>query len=152
MSLYVLLYALAFITNLLSAAFAINLFLRLKTDRFAAGFFASGLILMLSRLIFSISEILNGRPLGGYDSVLSFAISIFMLISIFYFKKLVMELELKNAALKQLSKLDPLTGALSRVETFARSELEIERSIRNGHELSFLMLAENNHLMEKNGF
>jgi diguanylate cyclase (GGDEF)-like protein len=140
MSIYVVLFGLAFIANLLSATFAINLFLRSKTDRLAAGFFASALILMLSRLIFSISEMLDGKPIGEYDPALSFAISILMLISITHFKKLVIELELKNNSLKKLSKLDPLTGALSRVETFERSELEIDRSIRNGHELSFLML------------
>jgi diguanylate cyclase (GGDEF)-like protein len=140
MSIYVALFGLAFILNLLSATFAINLFFLSKTYRLAAGFFASALILMLSRLSLSISEMLDGKPIGEYDSVLSFAISILMLISIMHFKKLVIELGLKNNSLNQLSKLDPLTGALSRVETFARSELEIDRSIRNGHELSFLML------------
>jgi diguanylate cyclase (GGDEF)-like protein len=137
---YAALYGLAVITNLLSAAFAINLFLRSKTDRLAAGFFALALILMLSRLVLSISDVIDGGSIDGYDSVLSFAISILMLISIFHFKKLVIELELKNITLNRLSKVDSLTGALSRVETFKRSELEIERSFRNGHEISFLML------------
>ena len=140
MSFYVALYGLAFITNFISAAFAINLFFRSKTDRLAASFFACGLILMLCRLILSISNVLDSRFIDIYDAILSFAISILMLISIFHFKRLVIELELKNIVLNQLSKIDPLTGALSRIETFARSELEIERSIRNGHELSFLML------------
>lgn len=140
MSIYAVLYGLAFIANLLSAVFAINLFLHSKADRLAAGFFASGLILLLCRLAFSISNILSDGFIDKYDSLISLAISILMLISIFHFKRLVIELELKNITLNQLSKIDPLTGALSRVETFARSELEIERSIRNGHELSFLML------------
>jgi diguanylate cyclase (GGDEF)-like protein len=137
---YAALYALAVITNLLSATFAINLFFRSKTDRLAAGFFALGLILMLSRLMLSIADIFEGSSISRFDSVLSFAISILMLISIFHFKKLVIQLELKNIALNRLSKVDSLTGALSRVEVFKRSELEIERSFRNGHEISFLML------------
>ena len=137
---YAALYALAVITNLLSATFAINLFFRSKTDRLAAGFFALGLILMLSRLMLSIADIFEGGSISRFDSVLSFAISILMLISIFHFKKLVIQLELRNIALNRLSKLDSLTGALSRVEVFKRSELEIERSFRNGHEISFLML------------
>ena len=140
MSIYAVFYGLAFIINFLSAVFAINLFLRSKTDRLAAGFFALGLVLMLSRLMLSIMDALEGRSINDYDSVLSFVISILMLISILHFKKLVIELESKNIALNQLSKLDSLTGALSRVETFTRSELEIERSFRNGHEISFLML------------
>ena len=140
MSIYAAFYGLAFIINFLSAVFAINLFLRSKTDRLAAGFFALGLILMLSRLMLSIMDALEGRSINDYDSVLSFVISILMLISILHFKKLVIELELKNNALDRLSKVDFLTGALSRVETFTRSELEIERSFRNGHEISFLML------------
>lgn len=134
------LYGMAFFMNFLSAAFAVNLFIVSKTDRLAAGFFASGLILMLCRLIFSISNVLGGSSNAVYDAFLSLAISILMLISIFHFKRLIIELELKNVSLKQLSRLDPLTGALSRVETFARAEIEIERSIRNGHTLSFLML------------
>ena len=85
-------------------------------------------------------DALEGRSINDYDSVLSFVISILMLISILHFKKLVIELELKNVALDRLSKVDALTGALSRVEAFTRSELEIERSFRNGHEISFLML------------
>ncbi len=140
MSIYAAFYGLAFIINFLSAVFAINLFLRSKTDRLAAGFFALGLILMLSRLMLSIMDALEGRSINDYDSVLSFVISILMLISILHFKKLVIELELKNVALDRLSKVDALTGALSRVEAFTRSELEIERSFRNGHEISFLML------------
>ena len=140
MSMYAGFYGLAVIANFLSAAFAINLFLRSKTDRLAAGFFASGLVLMLSRLMLSILDISEGQAINGYDSVLSFVISILMLISIFHFKKLVIELELKNTALNRLSKVDSLTGSLSRVETFKRSELEIERSFRNGHKVSFLML------------
>ncbi len=140
MSIYAVFYGLAFIINFLSAVFAINLFLRSKTDRLAAGFFALGLVLMLSRLMLSIMDALEGRSINDYDSVLSFVISILMLISILHFKKLVIELELKNNALDRLSKVDFLTGALSRVETFTRSELEIERSFRNGHEISFLML------------
>ena len=140
MSIYAAFYGLAFIINFLSAVFAINLFLRSKTDRLAAGFFALGLILMLSRLMLSIMDALEGRSINDYDSVLSFVISILMLISILHFKKLVIELELKNIALDRLSKVDSLTGALSRVEAFTRSELEIERSFRNGHEISFLML------------
>jgi len=140
MSIDAVLYGLAFITNLLSAAFALNLFLRSKAHRLAAGFFASGLIFMLCRLMLSISKVLDGRFIDIDDAFLSLGISIVMLISIYQFKRLVIELELRNRALNRLSKVDPLTGALSRVETFARSELEIERSIRNGHELSFLML------------
>ena len=140
MSIYAAFYGLAFIINFLSAVFAINLFLRSKTDRLAAGFFALGLILMLSRLMLSIMDALEGRSINDYDSVLSFVISILMLISILHFKKLVIELEQKNIALDRLSKVDSLTGALSRVEAFTRSELEIERSFRNGHEISFLML------------
>ena len=140
MSIYAAFYGLAFIINFLSAVFAINLFLRSKTDRLAAGFFALGLVLMLSRLMLSIMDALEGRSINDYDSVLSFVISILMLISILHFKKLVIELEQKNIALDRLSKVDSLTGALSRVEAFTRSELEIERSFRNGHEISFLML------------
>ena len=140
MSIYAAFYGLAVIINFLSAVFAINLFLRSKTDRLAAGFFALGLVLMLSRLMLSIMDALEGRSINSYDSVLSFVISILMLISILHFKKLVIELELKNVALDRLSKVDALTGALSRVEAFTRSELEIERSFRNGHEISFLML------------
>jgi diguanylate cyclase (GGDEF)-like protein len=140
MSINAVFYGLAFIINFLSAVFAINLFLRSKTDRLAAGFFALGLVLMLSRLMLSIMDALEGRSINDYDSVLSFVISILMLISILHFKKLVIELELKNVALDRLSKVDALTGALSRVEAFTRSELEIERSFRNGREISFLML------------
>lgn len=140
MSIYAAFYGLAFIINFLSAVFAINLFLRSKIDRLAAGFFALGLVLMLSRLMLSIMDVLEGRSINSYDSVLSFVISILMLISILHFKKLVIELEQKNIALDRLSKVDSLTGALSRVEAFTRSELEIERSFRNGHEISFLML------------
>jgi diguanylate cyclase (GGDEF)-like protein len=133
-------YGAAFLLNSWAAVIAINLFFRAQAYRVASGFFAISLILMFSRGLLFIFGIYDDQSIDIYDSILSLVISILMLISIFHFKKIVIELELKNVTLYQMSKLDFLTAALSRSETFTRSELEIERSFRNGHEISFLML------------
>ena len=140
MTMEMMFYGAAFLLNSWAAVIAINLFVRAQAYRVASGFFAISLILMFSRGLLSIFGLYDDQSIDIYDSVLSLVISILMLISIFHFKKIVIELELKNVTLYQMSKLDFLTAALSRSETFTRSELEIERSFRNGHEISFLML------------
>jgi len=140
MTMEMMFYGAAFLLNSWAAVIAINLFFRAQAYRVASGFFAISLILMFSRGLLSIFGLYDDQSIDIYDSVLSLVISILMLISIFHFKKIVIELELKNVTLYQMSKLDFLTAALSRSETFTRSELEIERSFRNGHEISFLML------------
>jgi diguanylate cyclase (GGDEF)-like protein len=71
---------------------------------------------------------------------LALIISLLIFFGVIQLKRIISDLEVKNFILDRSSKVDSLTQALSRAETFARAELEIERSFRNREPLAFLML------------
>jgi diguanylate cyclase (GGDEF)-like protein len=99
-----------------------------------------GLALMVGRRVSPILQILDGGSANLIDAVLSVPISCFLLLGMFHFRKLMIDLEYKNFILDQVSKTDSLTLAMSRSETIARAELEIKKSLRTGQCVSFLMI------------
>jgi diguanylate cyclase (GGDEF)-like protein len=140
MLLSVLLYTISLLAQLTAAIYATSLFYRAKPYRLTCGFLALGLTLMLGRRIDPLIKLYEyGQP-NVLDAFLSAPISIFLLIGIFQFRRLLIDLELKNFTLSQIYKIDSLTGILSRPEAFARSQIEIERSHRSKKEVAFLMI------------
>jgi diguanylate cyclase (GGDEF)-like protein len=55
-------------------------------------------------------------------------------------KKLLIDIEDKSFLLEEISKMDSLTPAMSRVETLSRTDLEIKKAFRSKKPISFLML------------
>jgi diguanylate cyclase (GGDEF)-like protein len=100
---------------------------------------AAGLTLMIGRRISPLLLAINGGHINVADAWLSVPISLLLLLGMFQFRRLLIDLEVKNFALDQFSKTDSLTGALSRAETFFRVELEIQKSFRSKKPVSFLM-------------
>jgi diguanylate cyclase (GGDEF)-like protein len=100
---------------------------------------AAGLSLMVGRRISPLLVALNEGHLNLTDAWLSLPISLLLLFGMFHFRRLLIELEHKNFSLQQFSKLDALTGAMSRSETFSRIDLELQKSFRSKKCVSFLM-------------
>lgn len=133
-------YSLSLLAQLIAVSYAANLFLRAKAYRLTCGFLLIALGLMLGRRISPILHVLDHSHINLTDAVLSVPISLFLMLGMIQLRKVFIRLEDDNARLDLSSKVDSLTGALSRAEVFSRSEVEIERSLRNGHSLSFLMV------------
>ena len=140
MALAAFFYSISLLFQLVAAGYAADLFFRARVYRLACGFLALGLGLMVGRRISPLLHVLNNGHINLPDAILSLPISLCLLLGMYQLKKMLVDLQEKNCILDQLSKVDSLTGALSRRETFSRAEMEIKRSLRTGHEISFLML------------
>ena len=133
-------YALAVVAQIFAAIYALNLFFRSKSYRLASGSLAIAFGLMIGRRIYPLLHVYSGEHYNPGDALLALAISLLMFLGAIQVKKIISDLEEKNFILDRSSKIDSLTQALSRSETFARAELEIERSLRNHEPVAFLML------------
>jgi diguanylate cyclase (GGDEF)-like protein len=133
-------YLLAVVAQICAAAYALNLFYRSKSYRFASGSLAIGLGLMVGRRISPLLHYYHDGYYNSLDACLALVISLLIFMGIIQIKKIISDLEVKNFILDRNSKIDSLTGALSRAETVARAELEIERSFRSREPVAFLML------------
>lgn len=133
-------YFLAVITQISAAAFAVNLFFKSKSYRLASGCLTIGLCLMIGRRIHPFLHFYEVGYYSAIDALLALIISFSILIGLIQVRKIIIELEEKNFILDRTSKIDSLTKALSRSETFARTDLEIQRALRNQKPVAFLML------------
>jgi diguanylate cyclase (GGDEF)-like protein len=133
-------YSLAVFAQLFATAYALNLFFRSKSYRLACGLLAIAFGLMIGRRISPLLHFYNDGYYNFLDAFMAIVISLLIFYGVTQLKKIIYDLEEKNFILDRSSKIDSLTQALSRSETFARSELEIERCFRNRDSLSFLML------------
>jgi diguanylate cyclase (GGDEF)-like protein len=140
MTLGLFLYFIALCAQIMAAFYAIRLFLKSHSYRFVCGFFAIGLILMMGRRISPMLYGLNKESINLVDAWLSIPISISLLLGMIYFKKLLLELEVKNTTLEEISKKDSLTPALNHTTTLFQAELEVKRSFRSQKCIAFLML------------
>ena len=134
------LYATAFCLQTAAAAYAINLFFRARAYRLACGSLALALGLMMGRCISPLLHVLNNGHVNLVDAWLSIPISLLLMLGMRQFKKLLIELGGQQFLLEEYSKVDSLTTATSRPETFARAGIEIERSFRNKQCVAFLMI------------
>jgi len=134
------LYVLAAIAQVFTTGYAINLFFQSKSYRLASGLLAIGFTLMISRRVTPLLHFYSHSFYDPFDALLSFLISMVMLFGLLQVRKIILVLMEKNIILDHFSKTDLLTGALSRSETFARAELEIERALRKNSPVAFLML------------
>lgn len=134
------LYVLAVFAQICATAYALNLFFRSKSYRLASGSLAIAFGLMIGRRITPFLYFYYDGHYNLVDALLAAIISLLIFWGIIQIQKIIFDLEDKNFILDRSSKIDSLTQALSRSETFARSELEIERSLRNREPVAFLML------------
>ena len=133
-------YVMAVMAQVGVTAYALNLFFRSKQYRLASGLLALSFGLMIGRRVAPILLFYTSGHYNLFDAFLALSISLLMFFGVVQLKKIITELEIKNFILDRSSKTDSLTQAWSRSETFARAELEIERSLRTQEPLSFLML------------
>jgi len=74
------------------------------------------------------------------DAITSVITSLLILLAIFSLKKIVIELERRNMELKEIAKIDSLTGAYGRAEGFLRGKSDISRSLRNKKPVGFIII------------
>jgi diguanylate cyclase (GGDEF)-like protein len=134
------LYIISLLCQILAAIFSMALFFRARSYRLACGFLAIGLTLMVGRRITPLVHALNDGYVNNADAILSVPISLFLLLGMIHFKKLLITLEKQNLALEHFTKTDSLTSAVSRSETLARLETEIKKSFRSKKAIAFLMV------------
>lgn len=140
MFLETILYALSLGFQIAAAGYGINLLCRARSYRLATGFLALGLGMMAGRYIFSLLRVTNDGCLDQFDAWLSIPISLFLLLGMLKLKRLLIELENQNLLLGEYFKLDALTTAMSRPETFTRASIELEHSFRSKQCVAFLMM------------
>lgn len=133
-------YVVAVAAQILATIYVLNLFFRSKTYRLASGSLAIAFGLMTGRRIYPLLHFYADAYYNPWDAFLALAISLLIFLGAIQVKNIISDLEKKNFILDRGSKIDSLTQALSRSETFARTELEIERSFRNRDPVAFLML------------
>jgi diguanylate cyclase (GGDEF)-like protein len=133
-------YLLALLSQMAAAAYAMHLYFHAHAYRLAFGLLAIALGLMIGGRILPLLNFYQDAALSPLDAILALLISLLILLGFTQFKKILLDLEEKNFVLDRSSKIDSLTNALSRSETFARAEIEILRSLRGMQEVSFLML------------
>ena len=136
----IIFYVMAVVAQVGVTAYALNLFFRSKQYRLASGLVALSFGLMIGRRVAPILLFYTSGHYNLFDAFLALSISLLMFFGVVQLKKIITELEIKNFILDRSSKTDSLTQALSRFETFARAELEIERSLRSQEPVAFLML------------
>ena len=133
-------YLVAVLAQISATVYALNLFFRSKSYRLASGSLAIAFGLMIGRRISPLFLFYYGGHYSILDAFLAASISTLIFLGIIQIRIIISDLEEKNFILDRSSKFDSLTQALSRSETFARSELEIERAFRNREPVAFLML------------
>jgi diguanylate cyclase (GGDEF)-like protein len=135
-----LLYALSFVAQLAAAALSISLIKHDKHYRLGWLFLGIATTLMLGRRVSPMLFAINTGHFNLVDAALAVPISGCLLLGILGIKKLLTDADALNEKLKQIIKVDYLTAALSRKETFERTQLEITRSIRTHRPIALLSL------------
>lgn len=140
LKLAILFYCISLMAQLVAAAVAISLIRKTNVYRIAWIFLSLALFLMMGRRVSPILFALESGEYNLTDALLSLPISIFLLFGILGVRKILIFEEKANKNLTEINKIDYLTKALSRVELYSRSKLEIERALRYKENLAFLMI------------
>ena len=133
-------YCISLMAQLGAVFIAISLVNRARDFRTGWFLLAIGLTLMLGRRISPIISTINTGQFNLIDALLSFPISLFLLLGVWGLKKVLINEIYLNKKLISMTKTDYLTSALSRMETFERTELEIARSARTKRPIALLSI------------
>ena len=114
--------------------------MRAKAYQLGCSLIAMACTLMLGRRVSPLFHAINDGHINLFDASLAALISCLLFFGLMAFRKILIDLENKNAALDLLNKTDFLTGAISKSEALVRTQLEIDRSFRFRKKLAFLML------------
>lgn len=134
------LYLISLSAQLIVVLFAISIFSRSKSYRLVCSLLLVGLVFLIGESVIKIHEGYSIGQFHMFDAWLAFLASIFLLLGVIHFKKLLIELEEKNFMLEWFSKTDELTAALSRSEAIFCAELEIKKALRIHKSIAFLMV------------
>jgi len=133
-------YLISLILQFISACITAYLFKHL--DKYQTGwiFLSIALFIMIYRRISPLIYIYKTHIVILTDAIAALVISLFIFFGVIGLKKIVLDLENKNRALKDKSKIDKLTGAFSHDEGYHRGKDDIFRSRRNKESIGFVMI------------
>lgn len=133
-------YLIALIFQFSSALISFFLFKYVNKYKFGWAFLSTVLFVMIYLRIAPLIMIFESKEIVISDAITSVITSLLILLAIFNLKKIVIELERRNMELKEIAKIDSLTGAYGRAEGFLRGKSDISRSLRNKKPVGFIII------------
>ena len=132
-----------YLTSLVFQLITIYLSIKLLTQahiyRIPCLFLIFGFLFMTVRRIYPLIEIHQGGAPNVLDALTALLISALMMVGMHFMGKAFLSIEAQSSIYEHGSKVDGMTGALRKQETFVRLEQEISRSFRNKEPLALIM-------------
>jgi len=117
-------YLIALIFQFSSALISFFLFKYVNKYKFGWAFLSTVLFVMIYLRIAPLIMIFESKEIVISDAITSVITSLLILLAIFSLKKIVIELERRNMELKEIAKIDSLTGAYGRAAERLRRKIE----------------------------
>ena len=136
----ILFYCLSLIAQIGATTLSITLIKQAEHYQLGWVFLGTTSFLMIGRRISPILYAISTGKFNIVDAALAVPISVCLFLGVFYLKKLLADSESLKHKFEEITKIDCLTSALSRLEVFERAQLEIARSMRNHRPISLLSL------------
>jgi len=94
----------------------------------------------VTRRIYPILDVLDGKSHNVLDAATAFTISRLLMLGTYFIARVFSSIETQSMIYEVHSKVDAMTGATRRDETFIRLEQEVGRAFRNKQPLALIML------------
>ncbi len=138
-SFIVSLYLTSLVFQLITIYLSIKLLTQAHIYRIPCLFLIFGFLFMTVRRIYPLIEIHQGGAPNVLDALTALVISALMMVGMHFMGKAFLSIEAQSSIYEHGSKVDGMTGALRKQETFVRLEQEISRSFRNKEPLALIM-------------
>lgn len=139
-SFVIFLYVVALLFQVVAVIFSIKLYRQAAIYRLPCLLFVIGFLLMVTRRIYPILDVLDGKSHNVLDAVTAFTISGLLMLGTYFIARAFSSIEAQSMIYEVHSKVDAMTGAMRRDETFIRLEREVGRAFRNKQPLALIML------------
>ena len=139
-SFVIFIYVVALLFQVVAVILSIQFYRRADTYRLPCLLFVIGFLLMVTRRIYPILDVLNGKSHNVLDAVTAFSISGLLMLGTYFIARAFSLIEAQSMIYEVHSKVDAMTGATRRDETFIRLEQEVGRAFRNKQSLALIML------------
>lgn len=138
-SFIVSLYLVSLLFLLITIYLSVKLLNQAHIYRVPCLFLIIGLLFLAVRSVFPIIEIHQVGVTHFLDALIGIVISGLMMLGMHFMGKAFLSIEAQSSIYEHSSKIDGMTGALIKQETFVRLEQEISRAFRNKEPLALIM-------------
>lgn len=119
--------------------YSVKLLMQAHIYRTPCLFLIFGFLFLFLREIYLLIEIHNGLIPNTLDALTTLVTSGLILLGMHFMGKAFLSIEAQSSIFENSAKIDGMTGALRKQETFARLEQEISRSFRNKESFALIM-------------